>query len=256
MSKFKQINLFSSNISIQSILQYSIDQWIELNKINVQETNCIESNLMERKEHVVKVLITIFMKYIENPESPHRDSLLSIFEKAFMVAIDEIVSQNYENSMQHLSSYMTQLLVLLNRGMIAFEVVRNLIFKAEDQNQSMIFLENWFDKMSFLMLNFARRISQLAIIHSLPLLTKDMIRFAFPKMAPLVFSAVESDVYINQSKNRKDFYSPDKLEAYETIPMIKNVNAKGSARLTKLRERDKLMKVSLATLFITNMQAM
>lgn len=245
-----------SNITIPSILQYCIESWTELNKINVEGHNSLDSNLMERKEHIVKILICIFMKYIEDPQNPMRGELLSIFEKAFMVGMEEVISENYDPSMQHLSSYITQLLVLMNRGIIMFEEVRNNIFNSQDQSQSSIFLEKWFDKMSFIMLNYARRINQLAIIHTLPFMNKEMIAFAFPKIAPLVFSAVESYIYIKENKNEADFYSPEKIEGYETVSMVRNVNAKGSKRLATLRSNDSLMNANLAEIFIKNLQKM
>lgn len=155
---------------------------------------------MEKKEYLVKVLIVIFMKYIEDPNNPDSGDLLSIYEKTFSIAFHEIISENYDNSMQHLSSYMTQLLVLLNRAFILSEDFRKYVFTSQERSQTNLFLKQWFDKMSFLMLNFARRINQLAIIHILPLLTKETVTFVFPKMANLVFSAVESDIYIKETK--------------------------------------------------------
>jgi len=211
---------------------------------------------MERKEHVVKVLISIFMKYIEDPDNPLRGELLSVFEKAFMIGVEEVISENYDPSMQHLSSYITQLLVLMNRGIIMFEEVRKNIFISQDQSQSSQFLEKWFDKMSYIMMNYGRRINQLAIIHTLPFLNKEMIAFAFPKIAPLVFSAVESYIYIKESKKAEDFYSPEKIDGYETVSMVRNVNAKGSKRLATLRANDTLMNANLAEIFITNLQKM
>lgn len=211
---------------------------------------------MERKEFLVKVLIAVFMKYIEDSNNPDSGALLAVFEKAFMIAVDEIASENYDGSMQHLSSYITQLLVLLNRGIILSEEFRKNIFVYQDQEQSKNFLAQWFNKMTFLMLNYARRINQLAIIHTLPLLTKEMIAFVFPKMATLVFHAVESDIYVKESKNLDDFYSPEKIENYETVAVVRNVNAKGSKRLATLRAEDSLMNVSLVEAFITNLQQM
>ena len=220
----------------------------------MEDVDPTTSNLMERKEFMVKVLIVIFMKHIENGSDSA--ALLEIFEKAFMIAMQEMVSENYNPSMQHNSSYYTQLLMLMNRGIVLSEEFRKNIFEYRSQQESIQFLCKWFDKMHFIMMNFARRINQLAIIKTLPLLSKEAVCQFFPKVAPNVFSAVESDIYINESKNTEDFYSPDKIENYETISVVKNVNAKGSKRLAALRAEDSLMNVSLVEEFINNMQAM
>jgi hypothetical protein len=147
-------------------------------------------------------------------------------------------------------------LVLFNRGIVLSEEFRANIFGEQNQAQSRVFLGQWFNKMSFLMLNFARRINQLAIIHILPYLDKEILAFTFPKMAAYVFSAVESDIYIKESKNLADFYSPEKIENYETVSVVKNINSKGSSRLAHLRSEDKLMNMSLSESFISNLQKM
>lgn len=196
------------------------------------------------------------MKHIEELPHPESESLLSIFEKAFMITFEEVCSKNYDSGMQHLSSYFTQLLTLLNRGIIISEAFRNNIFRNENHEKSKEFLNNWFYNMSFLMLNYARRINQLAIIHTLPLLTKEMVTHIFPKMSSLIFSAIESDIYIKESKKMEDFYSPEKIEGYETVSIVKNVNAKGSKRLANLRSEDKLIEMGLTETFIHNLQSM
>lgn len=196
------------------------------------------------------------MKYIEDSNSSNSADLITIFEKAIMIALEEIISSNFDTSMSHWNSYGTQLLVLFNRGIVLSEEFRSNIFGSQNQEQSRIFLEQWFNKMTLLMLNFARRINQLAIIHILPYLDKEMLAFTFPKMASYVFSAVESDIYIKESKNLADFYSPEKIENYETVSVVKNINSKGSARLAHLRSEDKLMNMGLAEAFITNLQAL
>ena len=211
---------------------------------------------MERKEHLIKVLIAIFMKHIEGGPHPESETLLATFEKAFMIIFEEVCSKNYDSGMQHLSSYFTQLLVLLNRGIIISEAFRDNIFRNENHEKSKEFLNNWFSNMSFLMLNYARRINQLAIIHALPLLTKEMVADVFPKISSLIFSAIESDIYIKESKKMEDFYSPEKIEGYETVSIVKNVNAKGSKRLATLRSEDKLMTMGLTETFIQNLQSM
>ncbi|CAI2375884.1 unnamed protein product [Moneuplotes crassus] len=250
------IPLSGDSLTIQSCLEFLLEQWQHWNKVEISQGDCSDSNLMERKEHLVKVLITIFMKYIEDPMSESKDVLLPILEKAFMIGVDEIASDNFDPSMQHLSSYITQLLIFVNRGIVIFEDIRKNIFESQDQKQSMLFLEKWFEKMNFLMLNFARRINQLAIIHALPLLDKEMITLVFPKMAPLVFNAVGSDVYIKETAKSEDFYSPEKIEGYEVVSMVKHVNGKTSKRLATLRQNDPLMKISLAESFINNLQTM
>ena len=196
------------------------------------------------------------MKHIEELPHPESESLLSVFEKAFMITFEEVWSKNYDSGMQHLSSYFTQLLTLLNRGIIISEAFRNNIFRNENHEKSKEFLNNWFYNMSFLMLNYARRINQLAIIHTLPLLTKEMVTHIFPKMSSLIFSAIESDIYIKESKKMEDFYSPEKIEGYETVSIVKNVNAKGSKRLANLRSEDKLIEMGLTETFIHNLQFM
>lgn len=211
---------------------------------------------MERKEHLVKLLISIFMKHIEGEPHPESGALLSTFERAFMITFEEVCSKNYDSGMQHLSSYFTQLLTLLNRGIIISEAFRDNIFRNQDQETSKEFLNNWFNNMSFLMLNYARRINQLAIIYTLPLLTKDMVTNVFPKISSLLFAAIESDIYIKESKKMEDFYSPEKIEGYETVSIVKNVNAKGSKRLASLRAQDKLIETGLTEAFIHNLQSL
>lgn len=211
---------------------------------------------MERKELIIKVLIVIFMKYLESSDAQDNSELFEIFEKGFMIAVEEIATENFDPGMQHLSSYLTQLLVLFDRGIILSEEFRRNIFECQDQEKTIQFIEKWFDKMSYLMLNFARRINQIAIINVLPLLNKESLSIVFPKMAPLVFSAIESDIYIKQTEKMQDFYSPEKIMGYETVSVVKNLMAIGSERLANFRSEDKLMSVGLTAEFMIHLQSL
>lgn len=54
-------------VSIEAIIHYCTEAWREVNKTSVQDVDIALTNLMERKEYLVKILIAIFMKYIEDP---------------------------------------------------------------------------------------------------------------------------------------------------------------------------------------------
>jgi hypothetical protein len=84
-----------------SLIEYCIYAWSEVNKVSIQDVDIENSNLMERKEHYVKILIIIFMKCIEDSSSPNSSDLLPVFEKSIMIAVDEIISNNFDTSMSH-----------------------------------------------------------------------------------------------------------------------------------------------------------
>lgn len=84
-----------------SLIEYCISAWSEINKVSIQDVEIDCSNLMERKEHFVKILIIIFMKYIEDSNSSNSADLITIFEKAIMIALEEIISSNFDTSMSH-----------------------------------------------------------------------------------------------------------------------------------------------------------
>lgn len=115
------------------------------------------------------------MKYIENDEAGDAQNLMEMFETVFLLAFEEICSDSYDTAMPHLSSYFTQLIILIDRGIIFSENFRVNILQNQEFDKTKLFLENWYEKMSFLILNYARRINQLAIIETLPLMSKDII---------------------------------------------------------------------------------
>jgi hypothetical protein len=84
-----------------SLIEYCISAWSEINKVSIQDVDIDCSNLMERKEHLVKILIIIFMKYIEDSNNSNSADLIPIFEKAIMIAVEEIISSNFDTSMSH-----------------------------------------------------------------------------------------------------------------------------------------------------------